>query len=160
MGNCPYYNYILTKAIYVPTMLLRYTKKSHFFYLLTYLFIIFIWVLLELLVRGGFKSLSSTFYRLNYPINFPTTFSQSIVVCHECFAVHKYSLTHNIMPYWYTRTNQFEEKIALFYCILMPYPCSQFYFDIKFGDRLYSKENRRAWPLHFEYNLSPKLISK
>ena len=31
----------------------------------------------------------------------------------------------------------------------MPYPCSQFYFDIKFGDRLYSKEKRRAWPLLF-----------
>ena len=24
--------------------------------------------------------------------------------------------------------------------VLMPYPCSHFYFDIKFGDRLYSKE--------------------
>ena len=32
---------------------------------------------------------------------------------------------------------------------LMPYPCSHFYFDIKFGDRLYSKEKRRAWPLLF-----------
>ena len=29
----------------------------------------------------------------------------------------------------------------------MPYPCSHFYFDIKFGDRLYSKEKRRAWPV-------------
>ena len=27
----------------------------------------------------------------------------------------------------------------------MPYPCSHFYFDIKFGNRLYSKEKRRAW---------------
>ena len=26
----------------------------------------------------------------------------------------------------------------------MPYPCSHFYFDIKFGYRLYSKEKRRA----------------
>ena len=34
--------------------------------------------------------------------------------------------------------------------MLMPYPCTHFYFDIKFGDRLYS----------FEYNLSPNLISK
>ena len=25
---------------------------------------------------------------------------------------------------------------------LMPYPCSHFYFDINFGDRLYSKEKR------------------
>ena len=32
---------------------------------------------------------------------------------------------------------------------LLPYPCSHFYFDIKFGDRLYWKENRRAWPLLF-----------
>ena len=32
--------------------------------------------------------------------------------------------------------------------ILMPYPCSHFYFDI-FGNRLYSKEKRRAWPLLF-----------
>ena len=31
----------------------------------------------------------------------------------------------------------------------MPYPCGQFYFDIKFGNRLYSKEKRRAWPLLF-----------
>ena len=33
--------------------------------------------------------------------------------------------------------------------ILLPYPCSHFYVDIKFGDRLYSKEKRRAWPLLF-----------
>ena len=33
--------------------------------------------------------------------------------------------------------------------ILMPYPCSHFYFDIKFGDRLYSKEKRRAWHVLF-----------
>ena len=32
---------------------------------------------------------------------------------------------------------------------LMPYPCSHFYFDIKFGDRLYSKEKRGAWPVLF-----------
>ena len=32
---------------------------------------------------------------------------------------------------------------------LMPYPCSHFYFDIKFGDRLYSKENRPGSPLLF-----------
>ena len=46
--------------------------------------------------------------------------------------------------------------------ILMPYPCSHFYFDIKFGDRLYSKENRpgQALLFSFEYNLSPNLISK
>ena len=31
----------------------------------------------------------------------------------------------------------------------MPYPCSHFYFDIKFGDRLYSKEKRWAWPVLF-----------
>ena len=31
----------------------------------------------------------------------------------------------------------------------MPYPCTHFYFDIKFGDRLYSKEKRRAWPILF-----------
>ena len=31
----------------------------------------------------------------------------------------------------------------------MPYPCSHFYFDIKFGDRLYSKENRPGSPLLF-----------
>ena len=35
-------------------------------------------------------------------------------------------------------------------CInIMPYPCSHFYFDIKFGDRLYSKENRPGSPLLF-----------
>ena len=32
---------------------------------------------------------------------------------------------------------------------LMPYPCSHFYFDIKFGDRLYSKENRPGSPFLF-----------
>jgi hypothetical protein len=42
--------------------------------------------------------------------------------------------------------------------IVMPYPCSHFYYDIKFGYRLYSKDKRRALP--FEYNLSPKLLSK
>ena len=31
----------------------------------------------------------------------------------------------------------------------MPYPCSHFYFDIKFGDRFYSKENRPGSPLLF-----------
>jgi hypothetical protein len=28
----------------------------------------------------------------------------------------------------------------------MPYPCRHFYFDIKFGKRLYPKEMRRDWP--------------
>ena len=44
-----------------------------------------------------------------------------------------------------------EERIKkyLFLSTLMPYPCSHFYFDIKFGDRLYSKEKRRAWPVLF-----------
>ena len=32
---------------------------------------------------------------------------------------------------------------------LMPYPCSHFYFDIKFGNRLYSKEKGKAWPVLF-----------
>ena len=32
---------------------------------------------------------------------------------------------------------------------LMPYSCSHFYFDIKFSDRLYSKDKRTAWPLLF-----------
>ena len=31
----------------------------------------------------------------------------------------------------------------------MPYPCSNFYFDINFGDRLYSKEKRLVSPLLF-----------
>ena len=43
---------------------------------------------------------------------------------------------------------------------IMPYPCSHFYFDINFGDRLYSKEKRAAPLFSFEYNLSPNLISK
>ena len=33
--------------------------------------------------------------------------------------------------------------------VLMPYPCSHFYFDINFGDRLYSKEKRPGSPLLF-----------
>ena len=36
----------------------------------------------------------------------------------------------------------FQNIILLYFFRLMPYPCSHFYFDIKFGDRLYSKENR------------------
>ena len=38
---------------------------------------------------------------------------------------------------------------------IMPYPCSYFHFDIKFGNRLYWKEKRKAWPFLFEHNLSP-----
>ena len=42
----------------------------------------------------------------------------------------------------------------------MTYPCSVLKFDIKFGNRLYSKGKRRAPCLFpFEYNLLPKLIS-
>ena len=33
--------------------------------------------------------------------------------------------------------------------ILLPGPCSGKTFDINFGNRLYSKEKRRAWPLLF-----------
>ena len=39
----------------------------------------------------------------------------------------------------------------------MPYPCSHFYFDIKFDDRLYSKEKRRAWPLLFRIDIKEKV---
>ena len=48
-----------------------------------------------------------------------------------------------------TRKNLIIESTGDKYFSLMPYPCSQFYFDINFGDRLYSKEERRAWPLLF-----------
>ena len=34
-------------------------------------------------------------------------------------------------------------------CKLMPCPCSHFNVDIKFGDRLYSKEKRPGSPLLF-----------
>ena len=41
-------------------------------------------------------------------------------------------------------------EITSSHCLrLMPYPCSHFYFDIKFGNRLYSNEKRRTWPLLF-----------
>ena len=46
----------------------------------------------------------------------------------------------------------FKLQIFCYFLVLlwhMPYPCSHFYFDIKFGDRLYSKEKRRAWPVLF-----------
>ena len=33
--------------------------------------------------------------------------------------------------------------------VLLPYPCSHFYFDINFGDRLYLKEKRPGSPLLF-----------
>ena len=36
----------------------------------------------------------------------------------------------------------------------MPYPCSHFYVDIKFGNRLYSEEKRRAWPWNFDFFFS------
>ena len=44
--------------------------------------------------------------------------------------------------------------------ILMPYPCSHFYFDIKFGDRLYSKENRLGSPLLFWIQSVAKFVIK
>jgi hypothetical protein len=44
----------------------------------------------------------------------------------------------------------FPKKINVSYQIqLMPYPCSHFYFDINFGNRLYSKEKRPGSPLLF-----------
>ena len=33
----------------------------------------------------------------------------------------------------------------------LPYPCSHFYIDIKFGDRLCSKDKRRAWPIWYQH---------
>ena len=43
---------------------------------------------------------------------------------------------------------------------LMPYPCSLFYFDIKFGEIIFKREEARVSSFFFEYNLSPNLISK
>ena len=67
-------------------------------------------------------------------------------------------------------SNMFIElTLTQFYLNLLPYPCSHFYFDTKFGNRLYSKEKRPGSPLlfwsqalhfSFEYNLLPNLISK
>ena len=59
------------------------------------------------------------------------------VISHNIF---KESMQARISPYRVTN------ELTTY----MPYPCSHFYFDIKFGDRLYSKE----------YNLSPNLKSK
>ena len=68
------------------------------------------------------------------------------------------------MQYVRDGTEHFEESYTLSDYMKnlspMPYPCSHFYFDIKFGDRLYSKEKREPGLFSFEYNLSPKLISK
>ena len=61
-------------------------------------------------------------------------------------------------PVWYNQISillkaclkNIEVKVLQFcYIILMPYPCSHFYFDIKFGVRLYSKEKKRGWPVLF-----------
>ena len=52
--------------------------------------------------------------------------------------------THQKTHLW-----SFPAKYTNFSCTssLLPYPCSHFYFDIKFGNRLYSNEKRRTWPL-------------
>ena len=57
---------------------------------------------------------------------------------------------------WYQRKSDYMDrawecprKLTKKPASFMPYPCSHFYFDIKFGDRLYSKEKRTAWPLLF-----------
>jgi hypothetical protein len=48
----------------------------------------------------------------------------------------------------------FHQKSKI-YDVVMPYPCSHFYFDINFGNKLYPKEKRPGSPLlfSFEYNL-------
>ena len=49
---------------------------------------------------------------------------------------------------WLNNTKQEIAKNAswLFHhYTLLPGPCSAFWFDINFGNRLYSKEKRRAW---------------
>ena len=51
--------------------------------------------------------------------------------------------SHNDM----CKNHQAERKFCSKLFTQMPYPCSHFYFDIKFGHRLYSKEKRRAWPI-------------
>ena len=45
---------------------------------------------------------------------------------------------------------------------LMPGPCSHFYFDINFGNRLhiFKREEAHALLFSFEYNLLPNLITK
>ena len=43
---------------------------------------------------------------------------------------------------------------------LMPYPCSHFYFDIKFGNRLYSKEKKPSSSLLFSIQFVTKIDIK
>jgi hypothetical protein len=54
------------------------------------------------------------------------------------------SLTIGLVANKYTKLGKTSENL-----ILMPYPCSHFYFDINFGDRLYSKEKRSGSTLLF-----------
>ena len=45
------------------------------------------------------------------------------------------------------KNHQAERKFCSKLFTQMPYPCSHFYFDIKFGHRLYSKEKRLSFSL-------------
>ena len=64
---------------------------------------------------------------------------------------HKWSSWDHFWPFF----GQLHENISQnrgsdgHFEMLMPYLCSHFFFDIKFGDRFYSKEKRRAWPVLF-----------
>ena len=53
------------------------------------------------------------------------------------------------MKLWLVEYAQWGPCKTIYLIIYMPYPCSHFYFDIKFGDRLYSKEKKRVWPVLF-----------
>ena len=43
---------------------------------------------------------------------------------------------------------------------LLPYPCSHFYFDINFSNRLHTFKREEESLASFEYNLLANLISK
>ena len=67
-------------------------------------------------------------------LNFAWTFPKPIINYIDSAPVHPFCMLTNLL--------------------LMPYPFIHFYFDIKFGNRLFSKEERPGSPLSFEYNMS------
>jgi hypothetical protein len=67
-----------------------------------------------------------------------------VVFCH--WHSHSHNAYQQCLPSSTVQSYRLNIPKAL-WMWLLPYPCSHFYFDIKFGNRLYSKEKRRAWPM-------------
>ena len=94
------------------------------------------------LIESNFQVIQN-FYRKG-PIVLRTVFVKIL----KCLSL-SLSADLCIHSYWLSWLRQASQGKMIQSSALMPYPCSHFYFDIKFGDRLYSKEKRRALPVLF-----------